>query len=212
MGRINTGILGPFTGNVGTVVGSSWKGIPYIKARPVRKKAAGPAEMANRNKFAMAQNWLQPVTGFVRQGFKNYTLRVEGFLAAKSWMLRNSFEGTGEELSINPALVKLSHGTLPLSNHIRVEKKNVDEFHFSWDTDLTENNHGKDQVMVLAYDIDHQYAVMLTTGQFREIGKDKLTVDRLKGKNYHVYLAFVSADRNDQSDSVYLGKITNGDD
>ncbi len=212
MGRMTSGILGPFTGKVGTVVGSSWKGIPYMKARPVRKKAAGPKEMTNRNKFAMAQNWLQPVTGFVRQGFKNYTLRVEGFLAAKSWMLRNSFEVTGEEISINPALVKLSHGTLPLSNHIKVEKKNGNELHFSWDTDLTDNNHGKDQVMMVAHDNVHSIATITLTGQFREIGKDLLVIPSQKGRTHHVYLAFVSADRNNQSDSVYLGMITTGND
>ena len=34
MAKIDEGILGPFSGKVGEVIGSSWHGIPYIKSRP----------------------------------------------------------------------------------------------------------------------------------------------------------------------------------
>lgn len=50
----------------------------------------------------MAQAWLRPVTQFVREGFKEYTPTVEGFLAAKSYLLKNAFEGTAPDLTINP--------------------------------------------------------------------------------------------------------------
>ena len=113
MGRLINGIHGPFVGKVGSVIGSSWKGIPYIKAaHKARTKTVSTAEKGNRNKFAMAQRWLKHVLEFVRIGFKGYTPTVEGFLAAKSLLLRNSFEGVKPDIFINPALVKLGHGTL----------------------------------------------------------------------------------------------------
>ena len=34
MGKIKQGILGGFRGTVGTVVGSSWNGIAYMKGKP----------------------------------------------------------------------------------------------------------------------------------------------------------------------------------
>ena len=77
---------------------------PYTKGS--YKKRTGRAslqEKGNRNKFAMAQRWLKPVISFVREGFKNYSPTVEGFLAAKSWLLLHSFEGTQPDISINPA-------------------------------------------------------------------------------------------------------------
>lgn len=33
MGTIKQGILGGFSGKVGTVIGSSWKGISYMRSR-----------------------------------------------------------------------------------------------------------------------------------------------------------------------------------
>ena len=62
MGKLINGIYGSFEGKVGTVVGSSWKGIPYIKsAYKQRTKKVSEKELANRNKFAMAQAWLKPL-------------------------------------------------------------------------------------------------------------------------------------------------------
>jgi len=64
MGKLINGINGPFPGKVGTSIGSSWKGIPYIKG-PYKKRTgkASKEEKGNRNKFAMAQRWFQPRAG-----------------------------------------------------------------------------------------------------------------------------------------------------
>src|SRR5690242_11507600 len=123
MATYTNGITGDFSGKVGTVIGSSWKGKPYMKS--LHKKRTIPAhkmEQLNRNKFAMAHQWLQPITFFVRAGFKGYTDTVEGFLAAKSYLLKNAFEGVGDELVINPALMKVSYGDLPLPTNITAVK------------------------------------------------------------------------------------------
>ena len=211
MGKLINGINGPFPGKVGTGIGSSWKGIPYIKG-PYKKRTgkASEGERGNRNKFAMAQRWLQPVLDFVREGFKNYSPTVDGFLAAKSWLLLHSFEGIQPDISINPALVKLSHGSLPLPANIRVEKINGSRLQFSWDPASIEDSHPKDQVMLLAYDIDHRQTNIVIPGQFRETGTDSMTLRPMKMRTYHIYLAFVAPDRSRQSDSVYLGSIVTG--
>src|ERR1700730_7625171 len=73
MSKIPYGISGPVIGKIGSVVGSSWKGVPYIKSIPHKRNAkAGPGEAANRMKFAMAHRWLKPVLSFVREGFRKY--------------------------------------------------------------------------------------------------------------------------------------------
>lgn len=53
MGKIKQGILGGFSGKVAGLVGSSWKGIAVIKARPL--SVANPrtvAQVAQRTKFS----------------------------------------------------------------------------------------------------------------------------------------------------------------
>jgi hypothetical protein len=62
--------------------------------------------------------------------------------------------------------------------------------------------------MLLAYDNVRGEAIMKLTGQFREVGKDTLTINPVQGRTYHVYAAFTGHDRSNQSNSIYLGMIT----
>jgi hypothetical protein len=208
MGKIITGINGPIQGKIGTVIGSSWKGVPYVKG-PYRKHTGKVAEGAarNRGKFAMAHYWLKPLKLFVREGFKGYAQLVEGFNAAKSYLLLHAFEGVAPVITINPALVKVSSGVLPLSTNIAVSKKAAGQLAFTWDTVAGQVQNSKDQVMMLAYDVEYKKAYYNTLGEMRRTGADTLFTDPTAGKTYHLYCAFVAADRSQQSDSVYLGTI-----
>ncbi|HMH31774.1 MAG TPA: DUF6266 family protein [Puia sp.] len=208
MGKLLNGLYGPITGKIGPLVGSTWKGIPYVKSAPKRRseKVSAP-ESANRIKFAQAHQWLKPLSEFVRAGFKEYSPTVEGFLAAKSWLLRNAFEGLPPDRLINPALVRVSYGSLPLSADISVEKRNGVELQFSWNAGHVEGSNPKDQAMLLAYDIEHGFAYYSLTGQFRETGIDTLKLPTDQGRSYHIYFAFAAHDRSRQSNSVYLGNI-----
>ena len=78
------------------------------------------------------------------------------------------------------------------------------ELEFSWDSSGPKS-HRYDQVMLLAYDDVNRHIQYQLTGQFRSTGSDKLLLTK-KGK-YHVYVAFVAADRSRQSVSQYLGCI-----
>ncbi len=206
MGKLSEGIYGSFEGKVGPVVGSSWKGIPYIKsAYKKRTEKVSGKEMANRNKFAMAQAWLKPLLPFVRQGFKGYTETVEGYSAAKSYLLLNCFTGVAPNISINPSLMKVSYGDLPLSVNIKVKQGKSGLLQFTWNKAAVKSAGAQDQVMLLAYDVDNKIAYYNLTGQFRSVGSDVLVIDTTPGRTYQLYLAFSAADRSRQSDSIYLG-------
>ena len=210
MGRLPNGINGPIVGKVGTVIGSSRFGKPYVKG-PYKKrtKKAKGGELGNRNKFGMSQKWLKPVLDFVREGFSMYKKTSGAFVAAKSNLLLNAFEGTVPDIRVNPALAKLSTGELPLPSGIVAEHEAPGQVKFSWDTAGIDYSLKYDQVMMLAYDIENRKAYYNITGQFRSTGSDTLMIDPTAGKTHHLYLAFTSADRSMQSDSVYLGAISN---
>jgi hypothetical protein len=208
MAKYNQGPTGAFSGKIGPVVGSSWKGIPYMKARPKRSAKATQGELANRAKFKIAQRWLAPLLEFVRVGWKGYTPTVEGFIAAKSYLMKNAMEGTGVETKIIPSKMLVSYGDLPLSENISVQVIEGNILQFSWDTATPDKASLSDQAMLLAYDPAHGYNSVFDkpTGQFRYIGSDILRVD--SGRTYQVYMAFLADDRSRQSMSVYLGEIT----
>lgn len=209
MATYSDGINGNFKGKVGTVIGSSWKGIPYMKSL-YHKRTIPPHKMEqqNRNKFGMAHRWLQPVTEFVRAGYKGYSSTVEGFLAAKSCLLKNAFVPDGDNMVIDPALVQVSYGDLPLPANITAVKTAANELQISWDAVDKKYEEAYDQIMILAYAIEFGEATLNTTGQFRYAGTDKLYIPAsIPEETYHIYVAFVAADRSRQSASVYLGTI-----
>jgi hypothetical protein len=205
MARISKGIMGGLSGRIGPVIASSWKGIPYLKSEhSKRTKKISAKEKANRQRFKAAQEWLTPLLEFVRQGFKGYSPTVEGFIAAKSYLMKNALGADG---SIDPALMKVSSGKLSLSENINVKAARDGVLQFTWDTGDVKDGYGIDQVMLLGYDIKNEIALYTIAGEFRKTGSAVLKVPRRKGGSIHVYLAFVAYDRSRQSDSVYLGEI-----
>jgi len=209
MGRLVNGINGPIVGKVGTVIGSSRNGKPYLKGpyKP-RTKKVSKAELGNRSKFSQAQFWLKPLLKFVREGYRSYKMTSGAFVAAKAYLLRNAFEGMTPDMHINPALMKVSVGKLPLSNDLAVEKKADGTLLFTWSTEDVPDASRYDQVMMLAYNIEEPRTASVTTGQLRRTGSDTLSLHPIKGDTWHIYMAFNSFDRTTQSDSVYMGTIS----
>ena len=73
MGKISQGVLGGFSGKVGNVVGGSWKGIDYMRIKPASvTNPRTAAQVDQRSKFSIVLNFLQPMTEFLRVGFKLY--------------------------------------------------------------------------------------------------------------------------------------------
>lgn len=70
MGTYKSGILGAFSGKVGTVVGSSWNGIDYM--RSLASHVANPRtakQVENRNIFSLASSSLSPFSWAISKGF-----------------------------------------------------------------------------------------------------------------------------------------------
>jgi hypothetical protein len=208
MAKYENGIHGPFSGKVGQVVGASWKGIPYFRSLP--KKRTGKisnAEAANRQRFALAHQWLKPLLPFVRLGYKGYSERVEGFLAAKSYLLHHAMalhEGVWEIL---PEEMLLSYGTLSGPKNATVNYvSEQQELIFTWDNTSLEPKEQQDQTMLLAYQVSSGRIFFQTTGAFRKTGEDRLTFPLAElSEPVLVYMAFVSGDRLSQSNSEFMG-------
>jgi len=116
--------------------------------------------------------------------------------------MKNCIHVIHEEIQIDPALVKINSGNLPLPENIKCTLQERNTFRISW-TPAREPGFLHDQVMVMAYDQKHSaYEVVL--GGDRTSGEILVPVHS-SPYPYHVYLNFIAADRSRQSDSVYLG-------
>ncbi|WP_411274714.1 DUF6266 family protein [Daejeonella sp.] len=211
MGKLVGGINGPFIGKVGSVIGSSRNGVPYMKGLyKNRTEVISEKESFNRRKFAAAQLWLKPLLGVVRVGFNGISRTSGGFISAKSHLMRTVLKVEGDKILIEPALVKVSSGDLPMAEGAAVSKTAPGELTFTWNAVPFKTEYGRDQVIMVAYNVEDFKAFYLLPGQFRSSGHDILPInqDLKPGSVLHVYIAFIAADRSRQSDSLYLGQIT----
>lgn len=210
MGRFKHGVNGPFVGKVGDVIGSSRYGIPYMKG-PYKKRTTNISEKEkfNRIKFAATQAWLKPLTEYLRRGFKGYSATSEGFVSAKSYLHKNALRIENENIIIDPALALLSFGDLPITENAECSLTEPGKITFTWNPGKSGIGYDKDQVMMVAYNIEAKEAYGIFIGQFRSAGQDILPIpkDLKNGSLLHIYLAFVAADRNRQSNSMYLGVV-----
>lgn len=207
MGRLINGPNGPFIGKAGSFIGYTVNGVGFIKGiYKLRTKPPTEKEAFNQQKFAVAQKWLRSLTIFVRVGFKGYNDRFQGFVAAKSYLMKNALKVADGEIFIDPALVRISSGNLPLPENLECVFQEPDTFRFSWTPSKSET-HGHDQLMSLVYDVENMKPYGEVYGHDRNAGEQLVNVGKVSGKTFHIYAAFIAADRSRQSDSVYLGEF-----
>lgn len=110
MATYKQGILGPFSGKVGTVVGSSWRGIAYI--RSLATKVANPrtqAQVAARNRLAEVASKLRPFANIIRAGFVNPGAMSPWSAAVKRNMSHVEETQDGYEMDLDS--MEISDGT-----------------------------------------------------------------------------------------------------
>ena len=210
MGTIKKGILGGFSGKVGTVVGASWKGIAYMRSLPQKvKNPRTLGQRMQRSKFALTLALLQPMTVFLRTGWKLYAHKQSPFNAAMSYAINNAVTGTYPDYDIDPSKVLVSRGALtPAANASAVPSSGA--IIFNWD-DNSGSSTAKptDQTLLAVVNPAKSEAVFETAGATRS--ETTLSVilptDRV-GETVKAYMGFISEDGREVANSVYLGSIT----
>jgi len=210
MGRIKKGIIGGFAGRVGPVIGSSWKGIPYMKTRP--EKVANPrtpGQLNHRGKLVATIRFLSPLKEFLRAGFVEMAIRMTEFTAAMSSNYHHAVTGSYPDFEIDYPRVLVSQGTLcgAWNPAVRAE---AGQLIFSWQNNADNMEvMDTDRVMLLVYHPALHKAVYLVGGNTRDIGSQVLILpSSFTGAELHCYLAFQNMERTAASNSQWLGNCS----
>ncbi len=209
MGTIRKGILGGFSGKVGTVVGSSWKGISYMRSLPQKvKNPRTEAQVSQRSKFALTLSLLKPMTAFLRTGWKLYANRQSPFNAATSYTLANAISGTYPDYEIDPGKVLVSRGSLTSAANASAAAA-AGNIEFAWDDNSgTGSAKQTDRALIAIANPAKGEAVTNTAGEERMTGTQTVTLPAdWSGDEVHAYLGFISEDSREVANSVYLGTI-----
>src|SRR6516162_6539751 len=132
MARLKQGILGPVSGSVGTIVGSSWKDIDYIRSKSTKPKGdPSPAQLDNQYKFSAVMNFISTMTELVNQTFDRYAVNMSPSNAAFSYNYDNAITGASPDYSIDYSKALVSRGDLPNASGITATVTNK-TVHFTW--------------------------------------------------------------------------------
>ena len=196
MGTIKKGILGGFSGKVGTVVGGSWKGISYMRSLPQKVKNPRTAgQVSQRSKFAITMYYLKPMTAFLRTGWKLYAHRQSPINAAMSYALANAITGAYPDYEIDPSKVIVSRGSLATAVNANANDAGG-SIDISWDDNSNVSNAKQtDKALIAIANPTKGEAVTITAGEERMTGYQNTVIPAdWSGDEVQVYLGFISED------------------
>ena len=210
MGTFTKGILGGFSGKVGTVIGSTWKGITYMKSLPTpRSGPASQAQIEQQARFTLMIKFMQPFLSFVNTGFKNYGNKMTGFNSAMSYNLKNAVTGVYPFYEINYPDVLVTRGDLPNGGNPQAVSVSEGTVQFTWsDNSGTGKAKAGDKAMLMVYCPELKQAIYTTGSAPRSLSTETLAVSSFSGKEVETYIGFISEDGRDVATSVYTGSMT----
>lgn len=211
MARFNKGILGGFSGTVGSVVGGNWKGIDYMRSKPaVRKnRKSSSKQMEQQEKFATAGRFTRSIHELLMETFAGNARLMTGTNRALSEVVRKAVVGTYPTYDIQYDKVLISRGSLGNAITATATAGSAGMVNFNWVN--LETNIGKerptDQVLLVAYCPDNKRA-LYRKGNVREAMTDILNLTGFGGLEVHTWLTFVSENGSNIADSLYTGAVT----
>jgi len=210
MGTIKQGILGGFSGKVGTVIGGSWKGISYMRSQAQSvKNPRTDGQLSQRSKFALALDFLKPLTDIVRTGFKLYTNKQTAFNAAMSYTLANAISGDYPDYELNFASTLISRGALTSATNGVATSANGSVTVTWGDNTGVGTAKATDKALIAVLNADKGEAVTVSAGEVRSTATQSVSVPAdWMGEEVQVYLGFISADAKEVANSIYLGSVT----
>jgi hypothetical protein len=214
MAKFNNGINGAFSGKVGTVVGSTWMGMPVMRGLP-RKRSGGfsPKELQQQAKFSMLSKFLKPLIPMLNITFKQVAVQMTGFNKSFSYNVKNAFAGTHPDLTIDFSMVLLGRGDLPNVVSSAVRSEDGEKIIFSWNDNTGKGKSlGSDKVFIAMYfEEDKKWIYKLDIAKRSEqicslnLSDYKLQLAGSEMQTVHTYIGLISTDEKDATDTFYAG-------
>ena len=209
MGRILQGILGPVSGTVGTIIGSNWKDISYIRSKSSRPKGKPTAaQLDNQHKFSAVMNFVSTMTDLLQLSFAKYADNQSELNAAFAYNYDNALTGSSPDYSIDYAKALVSRGKLQNAAGVTATITNK-AVHFTWtDNSGMGNTPAKDKDVHVPYCKNYNLTFYSVGSAVRSSKAGVLDVSNFAGFPVETWIAFLSDDGINASNSIYTGELT----
>lgn len=210
MAKTKKGIFGPISGKLGPVIGSTWKGIPYLKTvnNETKKREPSAAQKLHHQKFSFLTRWLRPLHPYLMIGFKNLAEFTTEINAGFSYNFKAALIVNGNGIQIDHKNVKISRGNLKGIIEPELVYLNQNTLQLNWKNIEEPLSLFNDQLIFVIYNDELSIVDGFTGGTKRSAQICTFSIDpRLVGHHFHAYVGLVSLNGNEISESQYLGRI-----
>lgn len=211
MAQLNNGILGGFTGKVGTVSGYTRYGRDVMRSATSRvTDKPTPLRIAQREKIKVANHFMKAFTGrkIFSTTFPNYGHGGSGYNRAMGILLNKALKGAYPAYQIDYGEFLISNGPLPVARDAAVQPTPSHAIQFTWTDNSMDGTAKKtDKVVLVAYfPAENQIVFSLDAGN-RAGGNAVLSAIMPAGTIAETWLGFVSEDGKLAANSVYTGQL-----
>ncbi|RZK80548.1 MAG: hypothetical protein EOO92_07460 [Pedobacter sp.] len=210
MGKYKKGILGNFRGKVGSVIGSVWKGIYYMRSISETSSAdPSPAQLNARLRFAMVINFLSNIKTTINVGYQKFTKGITPLNAAASYLLKYGVTGTAPAYEINYPKVVISVGDLDNLENLSALSSTPGEIKFDWDVNVgMQDGLPTDRVTIVAFCPELDKFITVRNVVARSATTYTLSFPaNFSGSAVYLWVMLTSADGKEVSKSQYMGNL-----
>ena len=211
MANISKGILGGFSGKVGTIVGANYRGMDIIRSVP-KKSGRKPTELQilQQKKFSLVVTFLQPLKPIQNKYFGVKSGVKSKVNLAASYLLNNALLVVANEPELVFNKILITKGELAGFQNQEVTPAVGRILDFTWDDNSLQGNGNTTDVMnVVCYSEELQAFEMYEGVATRVDGAGQVILSTyFTGMDVHVWIYFNNVQQKVACNSPYLGLIT----
>ena len=209
MGKIKQGVLGGFSGKVGPVIGTSWKGKAVMKARALSyNDRQSQAQLEQRMKFGLISKFVFSMAGFINEGFRNRAVDMTELNAAVAANINTAVTGTYPNYQVDYTLCLVSDGNidLPYSPNATADGTTLS---LTWaDNSGMGNAQTDDKVMVVVFNPTKNQTIYNTSLAERNERNATITLPTAwTGDTVNVWMAMKRERDGETSKSTFLASL-----
>lgn len=213
MAEIKQGILGPVNGKVGTVVGVTWRGRHFLRAKPLKShKPASEAQLLQRARMKLVSPFTSKIKDFVNQQYplKKIGERItNGQEQLNSYLLKEGVKMIDGHPHLIIDKVLLSIGPLPPAAIKKVSFLKDFSVKVQWDDSIINAlTQPSDQLTMVVYNDETDSFHIAESIAKREEKYTHFALDEnWKKGTIHFWSVWRSADQSIHSTSIYHSSL-----
>jgi hypothetical protein len=210
MGTYNKGILGPFSGKVGTVVGANWRGKDIMRSLPKRtNRTPTETQLLQRQLFTTVAEFLTPISQVVSLYFGQRGGVSSRRNQAMSYHMREAVEYVDPNFDILYNKVMISKGDLEGVQNPTAGSPSTGELKLNWiDNSGQGSAKATDKLVVVLYAPEENLYYTNANAAARSTGLISLALPTyFEGIEVQAWITFASADNKKYATSIYMGAV-----